>query len=440
MLSLLLERRSVNGGTILATAFQEAQEAIRRAIGQRLSSQLAQALDHLLGRSSHVRRCHVPPWLEQTGKCLRCGSHRCRRFRRNGSRTRTLITLWGDIRLRLPRVLCVCGGSVHLDFGEWPAPYQRLSPQVDRQIQRWGSLCLSLRQMQQELEHTFIGALGLRTLLTRLHQCQHLDPTADPDEVPPILQVDAIWLTQLRPTGKVRRDAKGRRRAVKGRYKRPLFIALGLWPQTGRCEILAWQLGEGETEAAWTAFLSQLEAQGLRGEKGLELIIHDGGGGLCAALQTVHFAAADQRCLFHKLRNIAQAIQLPDGLSRQERKRRGKAILKEFQAIWEARRYRTALRRYLRVCRRYRQTQPEAVATLRRDFRATLTYYQLEKKHPTWARQYLRTISQLERCNRRVRRRLRAAGAYHSDQGIMAMIAQEASLLHSAQPRNKHRT
>jgi hypothetical protein len=329
---------------------------------------------------------------------------------------------------------------VHLDFGEWPAPYQRLSPQVDQQIQRWGSLCLSLRQMQQELAHTFIGVLGLRTLLTRLHQCQNLNPTADPTEVPPILQVDAIWLTQLRPTGKVRRDAKGRLRAVKGRYKRPLFIALGLWPETGRCEILAWQLGEGETAEAWTAFLSQLEAQGFRGEKGLELIIHDGGGGLCAALQTVHFAAADQRCLFHKLRNIAQAIRLPEELSTQERKRRKKAILKEFQAIWEARRYRTALRRYLRVCRHYRHTQPEAVATLRRDFRATLTYYQLEKQHPSWARQYLRTISHLERCNRRLRRRIRAASAYHSDQGIMAMTAQEASLLHAAQPRNKHRT
>jgi len=142
----------------------------------------------------------------------------------------------------------------------------------------------------------------------------------------------------------------------------------------------------------------------------------------------------------HKLRNIAQAIQLPEGLSLNARKRRRKAILKEFQAIWEARRYRTALRRYLRVCRRYRHTQPEAVATLRRDFRATLTYYQLEKRHPSWARQYLRTISHLERCNRRLRRRIRAAGAYHSDQGIMAMIAQEASLLHAAQPRNKHRT
>ncbi len=427
MTSLLLERRFVNGGAILAAALQEAQETIRRAIGQRLSIQLAQALDHLLGRSSHVRRCHVPPWLEQTGKCHRCCSHQCCRFRRNGSRTRTLITLWGDILLRLPRVLCVCGGSVRLDFGEWPAPYQRLISQVDQQIRRWGSLCLSLRQMQQELAYTFVGALGLRTLLARLHQCQNLDPAADPSEVPPILQVDAIWLTQLRPTGKVRRDAKGRLRAVKGRHKRPLFIALGLWPETGRCELLAWQLGEGETEEAWTAFLSQLEAQGLRGD-------------LCAALQTVHFAAPDQRCLFHKLRNIAQAIHLPEGLSPQARKRRRQAILKEFRAIWEAQRYGTALRRYLQVCRRYRHSQPEAVATLRRDFRATLTYYHLENKHPSWARQYLRTISQLERCNRRLRRRLRAAGAYHSDQGILAMIAQEAALLHAAQPRNKHRT
>lgn len=52
----------------------------------------------------------------------------------------------------------------------------------------------------------------------------------------------------------------------------------------------------------------------------------------------------------------------------------------------------------------------------------------------------LRTISHLERCNRRLRRRIRAASAYHSDQGILAMTAQEANLLHAAQPQNKYHT
>jgi hypothetical protein len=87
--------------------------------------------------------------------------------------------------------------------------------------------------MQTELAHSFIGPLGMRTLLTRLHQVATMTPEESQVSVPPILQIDAIWLTQLRPNGRMRRDRTGRKRAVKGRYKRPLLIALGLWPDTG---------------------------------------------------------------------------------------------------------------------------------------------------------------------------------------------------------------
>jgi hypothetical protein len=91
------------------------------------------------------------------------------------------------------------------------------------------------------------------------------------------------------------------------------------------------------------------------------------------------------------------------------------------------------LRRYLRVVRAYRHTQPEAVATLRRDFRLTVTYYALEQEFPTWERNHLRTISRLERFNRRLRRRTRPANAYHSSIGLAAMITQEVRAFHDAQ-------
>jgi transposase-like protein len=253
------------------------------------------------------------------------------------------------------------------------------------------------------------------------------------------VQVDAIWFSQLCPTGQWRRDARGRLRPVKSRRKRCLLIALGVWPETDRSVILAWQLADGEDTQAWLTFLTTLEEQGVRGENGLRLIIHDGGEGLCAALQSVHFDAAAQRCLFHKLRNIAAALQLPERLSRAERTRRRRAMLKDFQAIWAAKEYTTMLRRYLQVVRQYRATQPAAVATLRRDFRATITYYHIQQRHPTWRRRHLRTTSRLERFNRTLRRHIRTAGAYHSDDGILAVIAQEADYrypvnLRTAQP------
>jgi transposase-like protein len=274
----------------------------------------------------------------------------------------------------------------------------------------------------------------------RLHLLADLTPEHDPADVPPVLQVDAIWITLLRPNGKVRRDKKGRKRAVKGRFKCPVFIAMGVWPDTDRCEILLWQLGKTEDTDEWVDFLSVLEEQGVRGENGLKLIIHDGGSGLRSALRTVYFGAEDQRCLFHKLRNLYNAIRLPDNLTPKQGRRHRKAIFKKFHAIWQAHHYDTVLRRYLKVVRTYRDSQPEAVATLRRDFRSTVTYYQLEQQFPTWERRHLRTTSRLERFNRRIRRRARAANAYHSDQGLLAMLSQEAAEYHAAQcSQNSHR-
>jgi transposase-like protein len=280
--------------------------------------------------------------------------------------------------------------------------------------------------MQQEGSHTFVGPLGLRTLMNRQHQLQRLRPERLLTVVPPVVQIDAIWLTQLRPNGRWRTDAQGRRRAVTGRFKRPLFIAFGVWPESQEALVLAWRLGESESVEEWLPFLTELEEAGLRGANGLQLIIHDGGSGLGAALDLVYFNAAQQRCLFHKLRNIAEAVKTAPELSAKQQARQRRAILNDFRLIWQPQQLSTALRRYRQLVRHYRASQPEAVATLRRDFRDTLTFFALEKQQPDWPRRYLRTTSWLERFNEYLRARSKTARAYHSDTGILAMVAQVA--------------
>jgi transposase-like protein len=411
---------------MLHEAIAETHAYMGRLMSQRLNLRLSAAVDYLLGRRRYDRRAVVPRDWEQTGRCQGCGSHRCDHFSRNGHRPRTL-GLWDYVLpLALPRVVCQCGGSVQLDFAGLLRPYQRLGDDIDAQIQRWGAMSISLREMQAELAHSAVGRLGLRTINERLHQLQELTPDLDADQVPPILQIDAIWYTQLLPTGETRPDSQARRRAVKKGQKRPILIAMGIWPETGRRQILAWELGQSEDAAAWVHFLGWLEEKGIRGANGLKLVIHDGGSGLCSALQTVDLDAAEQRCLFHKLRNIGDALSFDENLSRQQRRQQRRKILKDFQAIWDAKEYATALRRYLHVVRQYRDTQPRAVATLRREFRSTLTFYRIAKQYPTWPRSLLRATSHLERFNRRLRRRIRTANAYHSDAGILAVVAQEA--------------
>ncbi len=440
MRSVLPECRHVNGHALIEGAIAEAHRHMLNQIGHALGERLHAAAEYVLGRARYVRRGHVTYSLEQTRACPKCHTVLSQRFSRNGSRPRQLLTRWGEVPLRWPRFVCECGGSITLDLDDWLAPYQRIGCDVDAQIQRWGALSISLREMQGELAHSYMGVLGQRTLLQRLHQLQHLTPGTDERPTPPIVQFDAIWFTQLCATGQWRTDRKGRKRPVKGRRKRCLLIALGVWPETGRQEILAWRLADSEDAESWLAFLSELEAQGLRGELGLELIIHDGGSGLCAALTTIHFDAIEQRCLFHKLRNIWHAIRIADDLPAAERRRQRRAVYRDFVAIFQAKQRSTVLRRALKVVQKYRTTQPEVVATLRRNFRATVAYFLLQERHPTWRRSFLRTTSRLERFNRGLRRRIRSANAYHSDAGILAMIAQEVDRKFTLPPRRKFNT
>jgi len=428
MPSITPERRGVNFKEVFQSSLEQVREMAVQQLGREVEVRMGAAITGMLQRAPYGRRAAVPSWVEIEGCCQRCGSRQSQRFSRNGGRGRSIMTLWGWVKIWVQRLVCECGGSVRLECEDWLRPYQRIGEDVDAQIRRWGALCVSLRQMQKELGQLFLTPLALRTLNERLHQLQANLAAVTDLAAPPILQIDAIWVTQLAPTGRFHRDRKGRLRPTKRRIKRPIFIALGVWPETGRAEVLAWRLGEAEDEAGWVAFLEELEALGVRGENGLELIIHDGGSGLCAALRTVFFDAAQQRCLFHKLRNIYQSITLPDEeLSARQRRRRKRRIFKDFHAIYQAKRWETMLRRYHQVVRRYRHTQPDAVRTLRRDFRATITYFFMQRKHPDWPLTDLRTTSRLERFNRSVRRRTRAASAYHADAGVKAMMVQETA-------------
>ena len=419
----------------------KAQVVAAKQLGIEVEQELERRIDEVLGRGAYVRRKQVAPWVEVSGVCQRCKSRQSKRFSRNGRRVRTVLTQWGEVKIWVQRLVCECGGSIQLEMDGWLRPYQRIGEDVAAQVQRWGALRVSLREMQQELAHLHLSPLSLRTLNQRLQQIATAPTAVTPAAkttcaVPSVLQIDAIWVTQLVPTGTYHRDAKGRCRPDKKRIKRPVFIALGVWPETGRAEVLAWRLAAKEDESDWLAFLSELEALGIRGENGLELIIHDGGSGLCAALNTVHFGADEQRCLFHKLRNLYNAIRIPDqNLTRKEQRRQRKTIFRDFHQIWQAKRLATLLHRYRQVVRLYRTSQPEAVRCLRTDFRATIAYFAVHARHPAWQLIHLRTTSRLERFNRSLRRRVRAASAYHSDAGLRAMLTHEVNSFNSPTPR-----
>lgn len=192
MRSLLPEQRHVNGHALIEGAIADTHCAMLARLGEEIGERISAAAEYVLGRAPYVRRGHVPYSLEQTRVCPKCGAIQSQRFSRNGSRMRQLLTRWGEVPLRQPRFVCECGGSITLDLDDWLRPYQRIDRDVDAQIQRWGALGVSLRGMPRELAHSYMGVLGQRTLLKRLHQLQSLTPGADECRTPPILQLDAI--------------------------------------------------------------------------------------------------------------------------------------------------------------------------------------------------------------------------------------------------------
>jgi transposase-like protein len=248
----------------------------------------------------------------------------------------------------------------------------------------------------------------------------------------------------MKPNGRVRRDQKGRKRQRKGLFWLPVMVALGLWPEEGKKRILDWEIGSGPGEDAgsWLKLLTRLEERGVCGAKGLRLIIHDGGAGLAEALDEVHFAASHQRCLFHKLRNVLEAVSFPDEVQREEMRRIRRLLLQEASAIWQAADKESAGQRQEAFCTRWMQSQPEAVETLCRDFADTLAFYDVlawaTAQGHDWPVAWLRTTSPLERVNRSYRRKLRQMVIAHSQIGLQAVLYQATIRIEHSQTADPH--
>ena len=118
------------------------------------------------------------------------------------------------------------------------------------------------------------------------------------------------------------------------------------------------------------------------------MVVRDGSGGLGEALALVYgLTVLDQRCLFHKLRNVADKArsELKGGEKRDARKQ----LLEQSSTIYQAKSAAQARERLARWAENWREHAPKAVATLERDFEQTLVYYSLE----SIAREWIRTTS-----------------------------------------------
>ncbi len=227
----------------------------------------------------------------------------------------------------------------------------------------------------------------------------------------------------LADTPRSQKDKLGRQRNTKVGRKVCVLVALGIYPQSRGWGILDWELADSEEQIEWERLLLRLENRGVYREQGLELLIHDGGKGLIAALNLIYPHIPHQRCLFHKLQNLWRAIEPPDDLSRQQKQVFKRDLIQQAATIFCAQTLGDAQQLRDDFCRQWQDSQVKLVATLQRDWHESIAFYRVLARFPTWSPKTLRTTSLLERVNRMLRRLFRPAGAYHSYSGLLATVA-----------------
>ena len=167
-----------------------------------------------------------------------------------------------------------------------------------------------------------------------------------------------------------------------------LLVIIGVTPE-GRKERVAIHDGLRESKDSWKELLLALKKNGL--QHGPQLAVGDGAMGFWAALEEVFPATAAQRCWFHKMGNVLNALP-------KSQHARAKSALQE---IWMAATRKEAIVAFERFVANYAVKYPKAAEKLTKDREALLAYYDFPAEH--WA--HLRTTNPIESTFATVRHR-----------------------------------
>jgi putative transposase len=399
---------------------EQAKEAARAAIKPVLEAFLEAEVTSKLGREcGESRRISGQPrtidW-----QCARCGCKDANQFLRDGHYRRSLGTGWGPVNdLRVPMLECQnCQHDVVCHFAILEK-YQRFWMDLDQDVLFQSGCGVSLRQLQERWSATMEGSIGLRTLNERLNQVERLVSrahTAPLAGIPPVIQLDGIWVTIQSEQEKIKPDSRKRQRHQRSGTKMVVLVALGFW-EDGRREVLDWQIARSEEHQEWEVLVHRLWERGCQPERGLQLVIRDGSGGLGEALALVYGATVpEQRCIFHKLQNVSTKAR--SELKGNDKRELRKQLMEQAAAIYQADQANEARKRLAQWSEQWREQAPQSVATLQRHFEQTLVFYAFSHLTRVW----IRTTSLLERTNRELRRKFRLAVTFGSRNGAEVAV------------------
>lgn len=420
------ERKSIMQ-VVQKQAKAAALEAIRPVLKGFLEAEVTAKLGREKGEPRQVSSTQRPiDW-----QCAFCGCRDATQFTRDGHYRRNLETGWGHLEdLQVPMLECQqCQHDVICSFTILEK-FRRFWLDLDQDVLFSSGVCQSLREISERWSATVGGSVGLRTINERINQIEPLVRQAQGElitDVPTVIQLDGIWLTIQSQSEKQKPDSRKRRRKERKGKHVVVLVALGFWNDgSGRREIIDWEIAKSEEHTEWETLLNRLWKRGVKPEQGLQMVVRDGSGGLGEALALVYGSTVlQQRCLFHKLRNVADKAR--SELKGEEKRDERKQLLEQASMIYQAESAAQARERLAQWAQQWCEHAPKAVATLERDFEQTLIYYLL----PSVTREWIRTTSLLERTNRQLRRKFCQAVTFGSRKGAEVAIYLQVQRLHA---------
>ena len=283
--------------------------------------------------------------------------------------TREILTSVGPVEVQVPKVRDRSGSGVKFNSALAP-PYVRRSARVAAALP-W----LYLKGISS-------GDLGEALEVLVGDGAKGLSPGA-------LGRLKAQWSEEYQ--GWTRRRLEGKEYAywwVDGIYtalresddpKLCLLVIIGVTAD-GSKEWVAISDGLRESTESWLDVLRDLKDRGLK--VGPHLAVGDGALGFWSALDQVYPETVHQRCWFHKMGNVLNA--LPKSLQS-----KAKAHL---QAIWMAATRKEANEACKRFIKRYEAKYPKATEKLQKDREALLAFFSFPADH--WV--HLRTTNPIE--------------------------------------------
>jgi transposase-like protein len=344
---------------------EKLEEGIRMTVEQLIGEALKAEVDILVDAERYER-------------CMR------RKAQRNGYYERRLISQYGLLKIRVPRVR---EGKVTF---RTLSRYRRYSGEIGEMIRGLFFAGVSTRRMGEVLRHilgTKVSPQTVSRISQKLDREVRLFHRRALGEDYQYLFLDGIVQSE---------------RVVGGSQRGPVLVAYGI-THDGRREVIDYMKGSSESEAAWGSFLDDLYRRGLGGDS-LKMIVADGAPGLWQALDRIYPRVPKQLCWAHKIRNVQD--KLP--------KAAWDTCLAGVKKIYQQPTRKKAIEKYFSWSSRWRKKYPKAVKCLEKDIDRLLVHYSMPARH----RKTTRTTNPIERLFVEVRRRTKIIGAFTNAKSI----------------------